>query len=367
MVGTGGAAPLSRRVLLVSGAALALAGCGAGPSATSPAAPSPAGRGAGADAIKGRITVDLHSHAGRVNRAAGDFEPLAEPMRAGGMAVVCLAFSADRPVTQVTPDKRIVAFRQPNPGELYQWSEAAFRRILAIAREQRLAIVTDAASFRAASAEGPAIIVTCEGADFLDGSITRVEEAYTRHRLRQLQLTHYRVNALGDIQTTTPEHGGLTPFGAEVIRACNRLGIVVDVAHGTYDLVKQAVAVATKPLVLSHTSLAAAPRPGSRLISADHARLVAGTGGVIGIWPPSFAFANLRAFAEGMARMAEVVGVDHVGLGSDMLGIPGGVVFESYRELPDLAGALLAAGFRADEAAKVLGENYARVFTAVAA
>src|SRR5690242_19251933 len=136
-IGTGAAAPLTRRALLVSGAALALAGCGAGAPATSPGAPSPAGRGAGAEAIKGRLTVDLHSLAGRVNRASGDFEPLAEPMRAGGMAVVCLAFSADRPVTQVTPDKRIVAFRQPNPGELFQWSEAAFRRIHAIAREQR--------------------------------------------------------------------------------------------------------------------------------------------------------------------------------------------------------------------------------------
>jgi membrane dipeptidase len=53
-------------------------------------------------------------------------------------------------------------------------------------------------------------------------------------------------------------HGGLTDFGAEVVRACNRLGIV-DTAHGTYDLVKRAAAVTTKPLVLSHTSLSLTP------------------------------------------------------------------------------------------------------------
>ena len=51
--------------------------------------------------------------------------------------------------------------------------------------------------------------------------------------LRHLQLTHYRVNELGDIQTELPVHNGLTDFGAAVIRRCNQVGLVVDVAHGT--------------------------------------------------------------------------------------------------------------------------------------
>ena len=55
-------------------------------------------------------------------------------------------------------------------------------------------------------------------------------------------------------------HGGLTDFGAEVIRRCNTLGIVVDVAHGTFELVKRAVATTSKPLLLSHT----APRQPAR-------------------------------------------------------------------------------------------------------
>jgi membrane dipeptidase len=205
--------------------------------------------------------------------------------------------------------------------------------------------------------------MAAEGADFLEGSLDRLDEAYDKHRLRHLQLTHYRVNELGDIQTASPVHGGLTDFGAEVIRACNRRGIVVDVAHGTYDLVKRAAATTAKPLVLSHTSLASAERPFSRLISPDHARAVAATGGVIGIWPTTGQFANKAAMAEGMARMAEVVGVDHVGLGSDMLGLTVPSVFDSYAELPDLARALLAL-FNAEEVGKLLGGNYARVFAA---
>ena len=195
-------------------------------------------------------------------------------------------------------------------------------------------------------------------------SIERVDEAYAAYRLRHLQLTHYRVNDLGDIQTEAPVHGGLTDFGVAVIRACNRLGIVVDTAHGTYDLVKRAATVTTKPLVLSHTSVTNAPGPTSRQISPDHARVIAGTGGVIGVWPPSSIFPDRNAFVDGFARMADVVGVDHVGLGSDMLGLTTPSVFPDYRELPLLAQGLLAHGFTPEETSKLLGGNYARVFAA---
>jgi membrane dipeptidase len=68
--------------------------------------------------------------------------------------------------------------------------------------------------------------------------------------------------------------------------------------------------------------------------------------------------------ATGIARMVDVAGIDHVGLGSDMLGLTSPSVFSSYSELLDLAEALLTAGFKPDEAAKILGGNYARVFAA---
>ena len=110
----------------------------------------------------------------------------------------------------------------------------------------------------------------------------------------------------------------MTDFGAAVVRACNRLGIVVDVAHGTYDLVKRAALVTSRPLILSQTSLSSAPGRHSRQISPDHARAVAQTGGVVGIWPPASIFPTLDDMVDGFARMVEVVGVDHVGLGTDM-------------------------------------------------
>lgn len=319
--------------------------------------------------LAGALTIDIHSHAGRaIGRTNvpqnAPFTPVAAPMRDGGMAVICLAMVADTPTLELTPERRIRAMRDAEPGELYEWSKLSFARLAALVAEQKLGVVTDAASLRAAPTSGPSVIVSAEGADFLEGRIDRLEEAYRVHRLRHLQLTHYRINELGDIQTQPGVHGGLTEFGADVIRTCNRLGIVVDVAHGPVDLVKRATSVTTKPLVISHTSLANRPLPNSRLISPDHAKIVADTGGVIGIWPPSSVFPDIAALAAGMARMVDATGVDHVGIGTDMNGLTAPPTFSSYRQLPDLAVALKARGFRDDDVLKLLGGNYARVFMA---
>ncbi|MHA6847534.1 amidohydrolase family protein [Ralstonia syzygii] len=79
-------------------------------------------------------------------------------------------------------------------------------------------------------------------------------------------------------------------------------------AHGTYDLVKRADATTSKPLVLSHTALSGRPGLRSRLITADRARAVANTGGVIGVWPNAADYPSLDAMAEGIKRLADAVG-----------------------------------------------------------
>jgi membrane dipeptidase len=108
------------------------------------------------------------------------------------------------------------------------------------------------------------------------------------------------------------------------------------------------------------------PGPLSRLISPEHALLIAKTGGVIGIWPPISRFADRHAMAEGMARMVDVVGIDHVGLGTDMLGLTVQSVVPKYGDLPLLAEELQVVGFHPSEISKIMGGNYIRVFTAVA-
>jgi len=178
---------------------------------------------------------------------------------------------------------------------------------------------------------------------------------------------HYMPSDLGDQQTEDARWGGLTPLGADVVRECNRLGIVVDVAHGTMALVQQAAAATSVPFVLSHTSLARGPLAQyTRLIPAEHARLVAQAGGVIGVWPSGFSFVDARDWVGGIARMVDAAGVDHVGIGTDM---EGGVneVWDDYADLPAVADLLLRQGFGPEEAGKLLGGNYVRVFRAVAA
>jgi len=311
-------------------------------------------------------TVDIHSHGGNllyVHSQGGNypFAPLAEPMRQGGMAAICLAVVSDSPTSRVTDDKRIRPFRDPRPGELYAHTVKGFERLHRLVREQGLAIVRDAAGLRAARADRPSVIVSVEGGDFLEGKPERVDEACERWQLRHLQLTHYRPNELGDIQTEPSVHGGLTDAGVEVIRRCNRLGVVVDVAHGTYELVKRAAAVTNRPLVLSHTSLTERPVAWTRRITPDHARIIASTGGVIGLWPPAAFFPTMDAFAVGFARLAEIVGVEHVALGTDHMGLVGSSVMPSYTDLPQLTEALRRK-FTVEETAKILGGNYCRVF-----
>ncbi|MFT4066181.1 dipeptidase [Paraburkholderia sp.] len=367
---------MSRRAFLASSAAFGLAACAPGRFAgytdahddTRPGDSEPARWQASA----GALTIDMHTHTGHITvsrdpkiGANRPLTPVSASMRAGGMNVICLAIVTDTVVTRVSADrKRFEAWRTPQPGELYRLGQAEFVRATELIGREQLEVVTGAATLAATDTSKPRVIISAEGADFLEGRLDRVDEAYSQHRLRHLQLVHYRVNELGDIQTEAPVHGGLTDFGADVVRRCNALGMVVDVAHGTYDLVKRAASVTTKPLVLSHTALAGHPGARSRLISADHARVIADTGGVIGVWPSSGTFHDLDGMAHGFRRMADVVGVEHVGLGTDMLGFISPPVFRSYEQLPSLGAALLSAGFSQQETELLLGGNYRRVFEA---
>ena len=82
------------------------------------------------------------------------------------------------------------------------------------------------------------------------------------------------------------------------------------------------------------------------------------------MWPPATIYGDLPAMVVGIKRLADLVGVEHVGIGSDMLGLLSPSVFANYQYLPDLRQALSAAGFSNGEVNAVLGDNYARVFSA---
>src|SRR5439155_7554557 len=103
-------------------------------------------------------------------------------------------------------------------------------------------------------------VLAVEGASFLDDDIGQVQAAYDAG-IRHIQLVHYIRNAIGDFQTEQPEHSGLTDHGKQVVQECNRLGILIDLAHATPEVVTQALAVSKVPMVWSHSSVTRTRKP----------------------------------------------------------------------------------------------------------
>jgi len=349
----------------LSSAGAMLAGC-AGTLAEAPAA-SEAPLADATALLRDNISIDVHTHAGAngiTSRTARPSDDLARQMRAGRIAVLCLADVPDGPILGRNARNVLVALRTPEPGFLYGYHLDRLAWVDELVAKHGIRRALTVADLKAAHAAGqPAIIVDIEGLDFLEKKLERLEESY-RRGVRTMQLVHYTPNDIGDFQTGPVVHHGLSPFGADVIRACDRLGVVVDVAHATADTVTQALRVSTKPLLLSHTALrgsrAQGPTPlTERQITPDHARALAEAGGSIGIW---HFFPSLERYVDGLKEMADVVGVDHVSIGTDTASTPG--LFSEYDHFPRLVDAMLRGGFTPADAAKVVGGNYLRIFAA---
>jgi len=110
---------------------------------------------------------------------------------------------------------------------------------------------------------------------------------------------------------------------------------------------------------LSHSALRRTPRPYTRLIYPNHAKVVAETNGLIGIWPAGKG--DLDRWVERFQRMADLVGTECLAVGTDMDGLRN-TAFGDYAELPDFTAALLDAGFSQEETIGILGGNFMRVF-----
>jgi membrane dipeptidase len=344
----------------------ALLGGGVAPRGTTAAAQTAETASAALEVLRKSISVDVHTHGGTtgITSKAPPSNDLVNGMRAGSLAVACLADVPDGPILGRNAAGVLTALRTPEPGLLYKHHLERLAWMDEMVADHGLRRAVSAADLEAAHKAGqPAIVADVEGLDFLEMKLERLEEAHHRG-VRHVQLVHYTPNDIGDFQTGAITHQGLTEFGAEVIRACHRLGFVCDVAHATEDTVKQAVKVATKPLLLSHTALSGSQAMGptplrGRQISRDHARAIAESGGSIGIW---HFFASLDKYVDGLKEMVEIVGVDHVSIGTDQQVAPG--TMQIYTQWVQLVGAMLRGGFTPEEAGKIAGGNYLRIFRA---
>jgi membrane dipeptidase len=259
------------------------------------------------------------------------------------------------------------AYRDFSPGEAYADYRRQLDGIRTAAAEAGAGIATSAADLERAVGDGSTVVLLgCEGGDFLEGDLGRLEEARA-DGLTVLTLVHYRVNELGDVQTEAPVHGGLSRFGRDVVAECNRLGIVVDCAHATFDTTMAVLDASSQPVIISHGQLghdgdghSGADHP--RLMTAGHAAAVAAAGGLTGGWPCGFTSRSMDDFGTEILRLIEATGPDLVALGTDLDGNYRPVL-TSYDQLDDLARLLQYRGLPAAHVDQVLGGNAMNLLT----
>jgi membrane dipeptidase len=322
--------------------------------------------------------IDVHAHPGRCFLAgapAGD--PLAELLggeasvaalqgaRQAGLTAVSFATVADLVVLAPTADGGLRAGRPFEPGEAHATHQRQLDGLVRLVAQEQAAVATSAADLERAHAAGDTVVLlTCEGGDFLEGRIERLAEVRAQG-VSSLTLVHYRVNELGDIQTEAPVHGGLTAFGRAVVAECNELGIVIDCAHATFATTLGVVEASAVPVMVSHSHLDHPDRSHPRLLSDDHARAVADAGGLVGAWPSGVTSTTLEDFVDEIVRLVELIGHDHVAIGTDLDANYKPVV-TAHDDFATLADRLRGRGFTASETDQVLGANVVDLYRAVA-
>ncbi len=290
-----------------------------------------------------------------------DAHAAADAICAAGLAAVSYASVSDLRVIGFNAQGGLGATREFEPGEAVADHFRQLDRITAISTLTNLPIARTVADVWAAQAsDRTALLLMCEGADFAEDDLSLLADAH-RRGVRCITIVHYRQNAFGDLQTEPPLHHGLSDKGVALIAEMNRLGMIVDLAHASYETTCAAVDVSEHPLLISHTHLRHDESDHPRLVSLDHARVVTGAGGLIGAWPSGVRSATFGDFVDEIVHLVDAIGVDHVAIGTDM-DANYRPVMTQYREFHDLADALATRGMTETEVDRVLGLNALDLF-----
>lgn len=248
-----------------------------------------------------------------------------------------------------------------------------------------------------------ASLIGMEGGHSIENSLSVLRQLYQRGA-RYMTLTHSDTLDWADSGTDSSRHGGLTPFGEEVVREMNRLGMLVDLSHVSPETMHDALEITKAPVIFSHSSArAVADHP--RNVPDDVLRRVAKNGGVVMVnfysafVVPSSAARSVawlelkrKLTEQGMGKeemdqqlktwesqhsmdrgtiddvvdhidhIARVAGVDHVGIGSDYDGVD--LIPEQLEDVatyPRITQLLLDRGYQPKDIRKILGENMLRV------
>ena len=240
-------------------------------------------------------------------------------------------------------------------------------------------LVRTAAETRAAAADGAlGVLLGLEGADCV-GTDLGLFSKLAGDGVRVIVPVHLGDNQIGT--TCLPwqkyvgplpvrrQAVGLSGFGVEAVKAMNDLGVIIDGSHADEPTLSGMVEHSSAPIICSHAG-ARAVSSFDRYLSDDAIRAVAGTGGVIGLWPYFMrgrGTPTLDAVADHARHIGDLVGAEHLCLGTDMNGVPGlAEGYRSERDVPLIAQHLSKTGFTDHEVDGIMGENFLRVLAAVA-
>jgi membrane dipeptidase len=197
-----------------------------------------------------------------------------------------------------------------------------------------------------------------EGAHALDGNLDNIDVLFDAG-FRMMAPTHFFDNDIGG-SAHGIEKGGLTDKGKEMIRRMEAKRMIVDLAHASAQTIDDVLAIATRPVVVSHTGVKGTC-DNQRNLSDDQLKGIVRTGGVIGIgyWETAVCGKDAKAIAKAIRYAADLVGVDHVGLGSDF----DGAVTTPFDTsgLVQITDALIGEGFTDEEIGKIMGRNALRL------
>ncbi len=219
----------------------------------------------------------------------------------------------------------------------------------------------DLAAFLAERADDSSLtagVLSIEGAHALDDSLDNLDVVFDAG-VRMISPSHFFDTAFGG-SAHGMEQGGLTVLGREMIRRMEARGIVLDLAHASARTIDDALEIATRPVVASHTGVKGVC-DNSRNLRDEHLAGIAATGGVVGIgfWDTASGGREPEWIARSIAYAVERIGAEHVGLGSDWDGAVE-VPFDAAG-IVTLTDALLRAGLDEPSIRMVMGENALRL------
>jgi len=218
----------------------------------------------------------------------------------------------------------------------------------------------------------------------LEGNLSNVEYFYKRG-IRYITLTHSKSNHISDSSyDENKQWGGLSEFGKNLITEMNNVGIMIDISHVSDAAFLQAIDISNTPVIASHSSLRHFTPGWERNVSDSMLEALANKGGVLQINfgtafltdindksnsydPSTYIHAGVTDVVDHIDRVVALVGVEHVGIGSDYDGVgdtlPNGL--KDVSTYPNLIAELQNRGYSTNDIQKILGGNFARVWREV--